>query len=119
MEAFSKNFCRTFISGISLLLDLAALIWYRHRSIHSSPTALVNFVKYVCRAKKGSYINKAVSSCVMVVWNDSIVEVGSRHQSEACGNSWTWNKMDEKFGFCIKFYARIQIFKSLGPTKLF
>ena len=28
-------------------------------------------------------------------------------------------KMDAKFGFCIKFYARIQIFRLLGPTKLF
>ena len=37
----------------------------------------------------------------------------------SCGNRWTWNKMDAKFGFFIKFYARIQIFRSLGPTKLF
>ena len=27
--------------------------------------------------------------------------------------------MDAKFGFCIKFYAKIQIFRLLGPTKLF
>ena len=27
--------------------------------------------------------------------------------------------MDAKFGFSIKFYARIQIFRLLGPTKLF
>ena len=27
--------------------------------------------------------------------------------------------MDAKFGFCIKFYARIQIFRLLGPPKLF
>ena len=27
--------------------------------------------------------------------------------------------MDAKFEFCIKFYARIQIFRLLGPIKLF
>ena len=27
--------------------------------------------------------------------------------------------MDAKFEFCIKFYARIQIFRLLGPTKFF
>ena len=48
-----------------------------------------------------------------------ILEVGSRHQNEACGYRWPWNTMDAKFGFCIKFYARIQIFRLLGPPKLF
>ena len=28
-----------------------------------------------------------------------ILEVGSRHQNEACGNRWTWSKMDAKLGF--------------------
>ena len=27
--------------------------------------------------------------------------------------------MDAKFEFCIKFYARIQLFRLLGPPKLF
>ena len=27
--------------------------------------------------------------------------------------------MEAKFGFCMKFYARIQIFRLVGPTKLF
>ena len=48
-----------------------------------------------------------------------ILEVGSRRQNEACSNRWTWNKIDSKFGFFIKFYARIQSFRLLGPTKLF
>ena len=56
------------------------------------------------------------SSRGAIIW---ILEVGSRHQNEACGNRWTWNKMDAKFGFCIKFYARIQFFCLLGHTKLF
>ena len=34
-----------------------------------------------------------------------ILEVGSRHQNEACGNRWTWNKMEAKFRFCIETYA--------------
>ena len=50
-----------------------------------------------------------------------VLEVSSRHQNEACGNRWPWNKIDAKFGliFCIKFYARIQTFRLLGPPKLF
>ena len=34
-----------------------------------------------------------------------ILKVGSRHQNEACGNRWTWNKMDAKFIFCIETYG--------------
>ena len=47
-----------------------------------------------------------------------ILELSSRLQNEACGNGGTWNKIDTKFEFCIKFYARIN-FRLLGPTKLF
>ena len=64
------------------------------------------------------YVKWLYCSCSKLQKQISILEVGSRHQNEACGNHWTWNKIDTKFGFCIKFYARIQIFRLLGPTKL-
>ena len=64
------------------------------------------------------YITKYLCHASCCLKSQIILEVGSRHQNEACGNRWTWNKMDAKFGFCIKFYARIQIFRLLGPTEL-
>ena len=39
--------------------------------------------------------NKRTTSVLFIV---SILEVGSRHQNEACGNRWTWKKIDDKFG---------------------
>ena len=84
---------------------------YNRGVASSSPIIGTVRIVYSC----SGYIRHYTLNGFLLCFDDVFVCSRSRlsTSNEACGNRWTWNKMDAKFGFCINYYARIQNFRVL------
>ena len=79
--------------------------WWLHRLATDVP------IRSLCHQLTNENLRRVEQSLYQIRagqlqnWRNTILEVGSRHQDEVCGNRWTWNKMNAKFRFCIETYT--------------